>query len=146
MNISKCIKQLATITALVIVSSIASASIAQTVVVVHPSNTTTFDENAVRRIFLGKIKSFDNGTSVKPINLKPGDPVRDKFDRAALNKSSSQVKSYWSKLLFTGKGTPPKEVSSATEAKQMVSTNPEAIAYIDQSMVDSSVKVVATFN
>lgn len=71
--------------------------------------------------------------------------MRTAFDDGIIGKSASQLKSYWSKLVFTGKGTPPQEVSSEDEIKKLVASNPNMIGYIDAANVDSSVKVALTF-
>jgi hypothetical protein len=58
--------------------------------------------------------------------------------------SAAQIKAFWSKIIFTGRGQPPKAVANAEEAKKLVATNPNAITYIDRTMLDTSVKVVLT--
>ena len=118
---------------------------AETSVIIHPSNGSSLDQDTVNKIYLGKTKSFSNGSSVIAINLKEGLPIRTGFDKAILNKSASQVKSYWSKLLFTGKGTPPQEVGSDAEMIALISTNPSAIGYVDSGAVTGDVKVLFTF-
>jgi ABC-type phosphate transport system substrate-binding protein len=45
-------------------------------------------------------------------------------------------------LIFSGKAKPLKELSSDSEVLSWVSSTPNAIAYIDASKVDDSVKVV----
>lgn len=52
------------------------------------------------------------------------------------------MKAYWSKLIFSGKAKPLKELSSDSEVLRWMSSTPNAIAYIDASKVDDSVKVV----
>ncbi|MCH4292999.1 phosphate ABC transporter substrate-binding protein [Shewanella sp. 3B26] len=113
-------------------------------VIVHPSNGDSIDKKAIENIYLGKTKSFPGGGQAVPVNLEAG-PVREAFDTNVLGKSSSQLKSYWSQKVFTGKGTPPKEVASADEVIGLVSSNPNIIGYIDSSQVNGSVKVVAEF-
>jgi ABC-type phosphate transport system substrate-binding protein len=70
---------------------------------------------------------------------------RGDFEKKVLNKSASQIKAYWSKLVFTGKGTPPKEVSSDAEVINLIKSNPNLIGYVDESSVTGDVKVIATF-
>lgn len=118
---------------------------ADTAVIVHPSNGDLLDKDAVSKIFLGKTKSFPSGGDIFPVNQKDGAEIRTSFDEYVLGKSSSQVKAYWSKLMFTGKGTPPKEAESGAEVKSLVAGNPATIGYIDASEVDDSVKVIFTF-
>jgi ABC-type phosphate transport system substrate-binding protein len=56
----------------------------------------------------------------------------------------SQVKALWSKLVFTGKATMPKEVGGSTDVRKAVAANPKAIGYIEKSAVDATVKVIYT--
>ena len=93
-------------------------------------------------MFLGKNKTFSNGESAKAINLKSGNAIRKNFEKEVLGKSSSQVKAYWSKLIFSGKAKPLKEGASDSEVLNWVSSTPNAIGYIDASKVDDSVKVI----
>jgi hypothetical protein len=44
---------------------------------------------------------------------------------------ASQAKALWSKLVFTGKATMPKEVGSSAEVKKAVAANPKAMGYIE---------------
>ena len=113
-------------------------------VIVHPSNSSELDESAISRIFLGKAKSFPDGGQAVPINLEDGSAGSEVFNEKVLNKSASQLKAYWSKLVFTGKGTPPKTVNNDAEMIALISANPNMIGFIEGAG-DGSVKVVATF-
>jgi len=121
------------------------ACFAEVAVIVHPSNNNTLDENTIKRIFLGKNKKFDNGNKIIPMNQNQGSGARTEFGKKVLGKSDSQLKAYWSKLIFTGKGTPPDEKSNDAEILKLVASTPDAIAYVDASSLDDSVKVVGKF-
>ena len=54
------------------------------------------------------------------------------------------MKSYWSKQIFTGKGTPPKEVGNDASVLDLVANNKNAIGYVDAAQVSDGVKVVFT--
>lgn len=122
---------------------LAATATAEVVVIVNPANAATLTPDDVQRLFLGKSKSFPGGGEAVAFNLKEGG-ARDAFNQGVLEKSESQVKAYWSQLVFTGKGTPPKEAADEDEMKKWVAGNPAAIGYIDASKVDGSVKVVLT--
>ena len=115
---------------------------AEVVVIVNPSNSSQISDDDIKRIFLGKNKKFSNGNSVQAVNLQSGSAIRTDFEKQALGKSGSQVKAYWSKLIFSGKAKPLKELPSDSDVLSLVSSTPNAIAYIDASKVDASVKVV----
>lgn len=128
--------------AALLLSQLAFAEVA---VIVHPSNNNALDEATVAKIFLGREKSFADGKSVVPVSLSETATASTAFNDTVLKKSSSQLKAYWSKLVFTGKGTPPKEITSDEEMIKLVATNPSLIGYVDASKVDASVKVALKF-
>ena len=115
-------------------------SFADTVVIVHPSNNVSLSEKDVQRVFLGKLKTFPNNKPVIPIDLPKESKIREEFSETIIKKDMRQLAAYWSRLIFTGKGLPPKQVASSKEAKELVARNPDAIAYIDESLLDDTVK------
>jgi ABC-type phosphate transport system substrate-binding protein len=126
----------------VIGCTISFQSIAGLVLIVHPSNDAALDAKAAGRIFLGKEKKFSNGKEVLPINQVAASPSRASFDTNALGRSSTQVSSYWSKLVFTGKGIPPKEVDNDAAVIAIVASNENAIGYVDSASVSGTVKAI----
>jgi ABC-type phosphate transport system substrate-binding protein len=100
----------------------------------------TADE--VSQLFLGKIGTFPSGSLAVPIDQSEGTPARGEFYTKVTGKDAAQVKAYWSKLVFTGKGQPPKEVPGNAEVKKLVADNPNMIGYIDKSAADGSVKII----
>lgn len=126
----------------VLTAGVSLSALAQTTVIVHPDNNSALDEKSVQRIFLGKEKKFSDGSESIPVNQVADSAVRADFDTNVLGRSSSQVSAYWSKLVFTGKGVPPKEVGSDAEVIELVSKNPSAIGYIDSASLTDAVKAV----
>jgi ABC-type phosphate transport system substrate-binding protein len=118
---------------------------AEVVVVVHPSVSATASTKEISRVFLGKSKSLPGGYKVKPVSLSEGNSAREEFNEKVLKKSNSQLKSYWSKLIFTGKGQPPKELGSDADVIAKVSSDPGSIGYISKESVTDAVKVLASF-
>lgn len=114
-------------------------------VIVNPANANAVTADELNRLFLGRASSFADGSKATQLNLAEGQAGRDEFDSKVLNRSSAQLKAYWSKLVFTGKGTPPKELADDAAVKAAVAADSTAIGYISSGSVDSSVKVVATF-
>lgn len=120
----------------------ASSALAELVVVVNPANANTLDAKTVQRIFLGKDKKFADGNETIAVNQIADTQIRQDFDQAVLGRSSSQVSAYWSKLVFTGKGIPPKEVANDAEVLDLVSKNLSVIGYVNKASVTDAVKVV----
>ena len=131
-----------TISAIFIFAASTSLALAELVVIVHPSNQTDINEKTIQRVFLGKEKTFANGNEISPINLAAGNVLRAQFDEDVVGRSSSQVSAYWSKLVFTGKGVPPKELNSEADVIAEVSSNQNAIAYVSKTAATDSVRVI----
>jgi ABC-type phosphate transport system substrate-binding protein len=119
---------------------------AEVSVIVSASNANSaMSDKDIAKLFLGKTKSFPNGIQAIPVDQDAGTASRDAFRDTVLGKSASQLKSYWSRLIFTGKGTPPKESGDDAGVKALVAENPNLIGYVDSSVVDGSVKVLYKF-
>lgn len=114
-------------------------------IVTHPDNPlSSVSKEEVGKIFLAKTKTFSNGKKIKLLDLEEGDETRDKFYQAVTNKTPSQVKAYWSRLIFTGKGQPPQVFMDSDEVVEAITENPDSIGYIDPDSVTSAVKVILT--
>ena len=118
---------------------LALPAMAEVVVVVNPKAAeASMTKDQVAQFFLGK------SSSMSPIDQPESAPVRAEFYKKVTDKDASQVKALWSKLVFTGKATMPKEAADSAAVKKMVASDPKAIGYIDKSAVDASVKVIYT--
>ncbi len=123
----------------------ANLCVAEIAVIVHPSNASAVSEDDVSRLFLGKKTAFEDGSKATPFYLAQGHDAVEEFNKKALGKSSSQLKAYWSKLIFTGKGTPPDALGNIEDVLARVASDPSAIAYIDAAKATGKVKVVVTY-
>lgn len=116
---------------------------AEVVVIVSAKNPSgPLSAEQVSNIFLGKANAFPGGGTAVPIDQAESSPVRKEFYTKAAGKDDAQMKAYWSRIVFTGKGTPPKEAGGSAEVKNLVASNPNLIGYIEKSAVDASVKVL----
>ncbi|SFB98732.1 hypothetical protein [Massilia yuzhufengensis] len=131
-------KILASLFAVAALGAVAPA-MAEVVVVVNPKAAeATMSKEQVAQFFLGK------SSSMTPIDQADASAIRTEFYKKVADKDAAQAKALWSKLVFTGKATMPKEVADSAAVKAAVAANPKAIGYIDKSAVDGSVKVVYT--
>jgi ABC-type phosphate transport system substrate-binding protein len=124
--------------------ALASGAIAADVVAVvsSRSSVTALSANQVSDIFLGKANRFPDGTQALPIDQAEGSAARDAFYAKVTGKSAAQMKAHWSKIIFTGRGQPPRQVMNSLEAKKLVADDPKAIGYIETGLVDGSVRVL----
>ena len=132
------------LTPAVLLLAVTAAHADVVVVVSAKSAVTALNKSQTSDVFLGKTATFPDGSQAVPVDQAAGTPGHDEFHDKVTGKSGSQLKSYWAKQLFSGKGTPPKEVTGDAEVRKLISGNPNMVGYIDKSAVDSSVKVVFT--
>lgn len=121
----------------------ASRADAKVVAVVSARNpVAALSKSQLVDIFLGRATRFPDGSEAVPVDQGEGSAERDEFYLTFAGKSPAQLKAYWSKLIFTGRGQPPRGVANAAAVKQRLLENPKAVGYIEESDVDSSVRVV----
>ena len=124
------------------ISSFAHAGVA---IIVNPDSAlTAASKTEVVNIFLGKSKSVQ-GTRLTPYDLEKGQIARDHFYKKVVRKNESQLKAYWSRLIFTGKGLPPTAYASEQDVLDTVADDAGAIGYVSSDKVNGSVKVLVTF-
>ncbi|MBH0025723.1 substrate-binding domain-containing protein [Pseudoalteromonas sp. SWN29] len=130
---------------LILLSIMMTTSNAALSVVVNKSNTSEISEAQVKNIFMGKLGQFSDGTEAVPVLFEAGKGARTAFDDTVLKRNTSQVDAVWSKLIFTGRRTPPLQAKDVNEVLKEVSSNQKAIGYLETSDVTDSVRVIATF-
>ena len=97
-------------------------------------------KDQVADVFLGR------STALKPVDLPESSAAREEFYKKATGRDLAQVRSVWTRLIFTGRGKLPKELPDAAAVKKAVAADPNAVGYIQRSDVDTSVKVVLSLN
>ena len=118
---------------------LASAAVqAEVAVIVNSGATNAPSQGEVANIFLGKDKSLTG------VDQKDWNPIKDKFYTTLISKNESQLKSYWSGLIFTGKGQPLASVAGDAAVVAKVAAEADAIGYVDSAAVNDSVKVLFT--
>lgn len=117
-------------------------ALAEQIIIVNKGvSINSVDSDTLKKIYLGKKSKWDNGDKIVPVNLNEG-PVHENFIKNVVNKSTSQYVTYWKRMIFTGKGIPPKSVPTETDIVNFVSNTSGAIGYIDSATPHDAVKVV----
>lgn len=117
-------------------------TLADIYIIVNPTNHNTLKIEDIRNIFLGKVRSFPDGSTAIAVELAESSPLRQEFNKKILNKDESQVRAYWAQMVFTGRATPPKTVDSEDEISKLVAKNPNIIGYVGTETTGSEVHVV----
>ena len=113
------------------------------VIVVSVKNPlSTLRHEQVAAIFLAQNDRFPDGAEAVALDLPPGSAPRDAFYQRVAAMSPPQMKAYWTKMVFTGRAQPPRELRTSAAVRRMVADNPAMIGYIDRGALDASVKVL----
>ena len=112
-------------------------------VIVNPENPQSAVNRAfLRDAFLKKATNWPHGKAIRPIDLAGKLPIRELFTAEVLNKTASQLRSYWTQRIFTGLDVPPPEADSAQAAIRYVLKNPGAVAYLPANVDAGGAKVI----
>lgn len=95
----------------------------------------------VRNVFLGKTKKL-GGVPVSPVAQVKTRAITVIFNENVVKKTESQARAYWSRMVFSGKASPPPELDDDQSVLLHVGENSSAIGYVKSSAVNDTVKVV----
>ena len=112
---------------------------AEVVVIANPA-VGALTKDQVADLFLGKSQSFT------PIDQTESSAIYAEFYKKATGRDVAQVKSTWSRVVFSGKGQAPKQLGDSAAVKKAVAADPKGVGYIEKSAVDGSVKVVLSLD
>lgn len=119
------------------------SALAEVKVIGHSSmKDQTLSQEIVTKLFLGKQDKFPSGKKAVVIDQEPGEDIREEFYTKVIKKNPAQLKSYWSRLIFTGQGLPPKRVLDDDEVLELITDNPNLIGYVSGEADVSGVKVL----
>jgi ABC-type phosphate transport system substrate-binding protein len=103
----------------------------------------SLSEQAVTDLYLGRLAQLGSGQRVEVVDLPPGHPARDEFYTQVLGRDPTQIRAYWAKRIFTGKGTPPATRPDEKAVIKWVSEAPGRIGYVrSEALDDADVKVL----
>ncbi len=119
---------------------------AKMIVITHPDNKLEPTLEQIRQLYLGKTKSLDGKMVLDPIDVPPGSPLRGKYLEQVVQKTQEQLNLYWSRLVFTGKASPPRKLTAQETVVDWVAQNKGALAIIDSQDLNPKVNQVFTFS
>jgi len=130
-------------TILLVLMCLASTAAFADVVVIANKNVseTSMSKDKVKQIFLGKVVKWQDGSRIRFVTLK-GDSHKS-FLKEYIGRSEAQYKTYWKKILFTGKGSMPKSFATEQEMAQYVANTKGAIGYISKNTVAENVASIS---
>lgn len=119
---------------------------AEIVVIGNPRlNVSTLSEQMVSDLYLGRAVQIGSGQRVEVVDLPAGHPAQEEF-YAMLGRDPTQIRAYWAKRIFTGKGSPPAARADEAAVVRWVAEAPGRIGYVRAHAVTDSVKVLLRWN
>lgn len=112
------------------------------VVVANDSPVSSLSRHQLTDIYLGRVTQLPDGGRVTPIDQVERSPAHGAFYAEYLGQTPAQIRAHWSRLIFTGRGQPPRAVRNGQSVAEAVADNPSAIGYLDVNMVDERLRVV----
>ncbi|MES2257478.1 MAG: phosphate ABC transporter substrate-binding protein [Pseudomonadota bacterium] len=116
------------------------------VIVSAKSPVTALGAQQVAAIFLSETGRYPQGGEAVAVDQRLGSPIRNEFYSKVASRTPALMKEHWSKMIFTGRGQPPREVRSSAAVRKLVAANPAMIGYIEPAALDASVRAVLVLN
>jgi hypothetical protein len=126
--------------ALTLLAGVAQADVV--VVVSARSPIAALTPAEIADVFLGRLTRLPDGTKAVPLDQAEDSPLRAEIYGKLARMSAVQLKAYWSKLIFTGRGRPPRTLASDADVLRAVRANPAAIGYMDRRVADDTVRII----
>lgn len=137
------IRSLVAAAALALAQTASGNAAAELVVVVSARNPMpVLSGDQIAAIFLGQAGRFPDGSEAVALDQRLGSQERNQFYAQVTGKTPALLKAHWSKMVFTGRGQPPREAADSATVRRMVADNPSMIGYIERSALDASVRPV----
>jgi len=119
---------------------------AEPVVIVNArSEVDRLSQDEVINIFLGRYRRLPNGDVAIPVDQPDSSALKNQFYRKLVNKNLNEINAYWSRLIFSGKTSPPKQAVNAAEVAALMSGNSGGVSYIERAQVDNRFRIVYEF-
>jgi ABC-type phosphate transport system substrate-binding protein len=113
------------------------------VVIVHPSNPEeSLSRAELERFFMKRVTTWQDGTPIEPVDLAATSSVREAWSEEILGKRVSEVQSHWNRMIFSGRGLPPRIEESESDAASYVRAHRGAVAYVSPGASLRDVKVL----
>lgn len=100
-------------------------------IVVNAANTSPGEsKSTLGKIFLKKVREWDDKQKVTPYDLDDKSETRKAFSEGVHGKSVSAIKSYWQRMIFSGRDVPPDEIATEADLLKRVAADKGAIGYV----------------
>lgn len=95
-------------------------------VVANTSQPLELSREQVRNLYMGASLGYD----LTPVALPARHKLRSVFNTRVIGLAENRIQSYWAQMKFTGRRTPPLEISSEAALTRYLQETPGAVGYI----------------
>lgn len=118
----------------------APAAFAEDLVVITHTPHEQMTRSTLRAIFAMRLRQWsDNDSPITVFVLRSSDPLHAEFCKRILEIFPYQLQRVWDRLVYSGTGQAPIELTSMDEIKHKVSSTVGAIGYITTDRLDEHV-------
>jgi len=96
----------------------------------------------LRTIFGMRLRNWQDGTPIRVFVLQDDNPLHGIFTKKVLGMFPHQLRWAWGRLVFSGTGQAPWQMTTEEDMRARVAETPGAIGYLRRSQVDDSVQVL----
>lgn len=113
-------------------------------IIVHPGVATAELSRAqARLVFAGKITRWQDGSLIRVFILPEEAPLHQELCKGVLDLYPYQLRSAWDRIIYTGIGQAPIQVTTETEMRKRVASVPGAIGYIGKVYSHDKVRALS---
>ncbi|WP_445621031.1 hypothetical protein ACUN8C_04105 [Kushneria sp. Sum13] len=131
----------ATTMALLVTTSTARADIA--IVINEASPVRQLSHSEAVNIFMGRYRRLPDNSAALPIDQAP---LKARFYRALVQKDMAEINSYWARLVFSGRASPPQQTDTREDLIDIVTHNNNALGYVDADLLPPHLRVLLTLS
>ncbi|GHC29696.1 hypothetical protein GCM10010082_24470 [Kushneria pakistanensis] len=127
--------------AMLVISTTARADIA--IVINDASSIRQISHSEAVNIFMGRYRRLPNDSVALPIDQAP---LKARFYKALVQKDMAEINSYWARLVFSGRASPPQQAGTYEDLVDIVTHNNNALGYVDATQMPAHMHVLLTLS
>ncbi|CAG0956419.1 hypothetical protein ANRL3_00579 [Anaerolineae bacterium] len=116
------------------------------IVVNRNVSTNQITHSELQAIFTMRIRAWSDGQPIRVFVLGDNAPEQIEFSKKLLDIFPYQLRRYWDRLVFSGTGQAPIELTSPGEMYNRVASTPGAIGYLPTEHIGNQVRIIKVSN
>lgn len=100
----------------------------------------------LQAIFTMRMRVWQDGLPIRVFVLGDSTPEQAEFAKKLLDIFPYQLRRYWDRLVFSGTGQAPIELTSSGEMYSRVASTPGAIGYLPPEYIGNQVRIIKVSN